>query len=143
MKFDALNVIELRENFVRQVISPLITRYPYEFGKELNIKVCLKRKDNHFFERVLGRSIDKGRLGSLFKLLLDDRYCELLYLYHMARKTYKMEEEKIFLLAVYKDVNAIFIMGDSNDNYRKHWDLVPLTVLKDNDNFQHQYRIDL
>jgi hypothetical protein len=95
MKFDALNVIELRENFVRQVISPLITRYPYEFGKELNIKVCLKRKDNHFFERVLGRSIDKGRLG------------------------------------------------DSNDNYRKHWDLVPLTVLKDNDNFQHQYRIDL
>ena len=132
----------LRSSFIEHVMKPLRKRYPYEFGNEMNIEIRLKT-DLHFFERVIERNIDRGRLGSLFKSLINDRYCELLYLFHTSRKLYKMNEDSVFILVTYKDVNIIFRMIDATDEKYLRWELIPLTVLKDNDGFDYNYRIDL
>lgn len=133
----------MKKAFIESVIKPLRKRYEYEFSKEKNIEVRLKKSDFHFFERVIQRNVNRGRLGSLFKKLIDERYCELLYLFHLSRKFYKMDEDKQFLLVTYKDVNVIFIMIDATDEKYLRWELVPLTVLTNNDKFDYTYRIDL
>ena len=55
-----------------------------------------------------------------------------------------MFEEKPFLLVTYKDLNIVFMMVDGHDHPKyKRWELVPITVLKDNDKFSYDYRIDI
>jgi hypothetical protein len=136
--------LSLRKSFIEHVVKPLRVKEPYNKPEETIIEVRLKNKDNHFCERVLERNVDRGRLGSLFKLLITQKYCELLYLFHTARKHYKMDEEKPFLLVTYKDINIIFMMVDGHDHPKyKRWELVPITVLRDNDKFSHNYRIDI
>ena len=134
----------LRASFIEHVVKPLRVKEPYNKPEESIIEIRLKKKDNHFIERVLEREVDRGRLGSLFKLLITQKYCELLYLFHTARKEFKMFEEKPFLLVTYKDLNIVFMMVDGHDHPKyKRWELVPITVLKDNDKFSHDYRIDI
>lgn len=138
------NPYSLRKSFIEHVVKPLRVKEPYNKPEESIIEIRLKNKDNHFFERVLERDVDKGRLGSLFKLLITQKYCEVLYLFHTARKEYKMDEVKPFLLVTYKDLNVIFMMIDNHDHPKyKRWILLPITVLKDNDKFLYNYRIDI
>jgi len=138
-----LEAYEFGGRFIESVLKPLVKKYPYEYGKELNISVRMKPRDTHFFERVIERGIDKGRLGSLFKKLISDKYCELIYLFHRSRMVHKMDEEKLFILVTYKDLSVIFMMCDGTDGRWLRWELVPLTILKNNDKFEYNYRIDL
>ena len=134
----------LREKFIEQVVKPLRIKKPYEKPDESIIEIRLKNKDVHFFERVIEREIDKGRLGTVFKSLINDNYCELLYLFHKSRMDYDLNMIKPFILVTYKDLNVIFMMIDAHDREKyKRWELVPITILKDNDNFVYSYRIDI
>lgn len=46
------------------------------------LKFSLNMRDTHFAQRVIERDIDKGQIGSVFKILIERYLCELLYLTH-------------------------------------------------------------
>lgn len=59
-------------------------------------------KDSHFTERFMDRNLNQGYIGSLFKQLLERKYCEILFLAKL--------NSRFDLAVTYKDIKVLFIV---------------------------------
>lgn len=85
--------------------------------------------NSHFFERLFERTPRTDQLGSLFKKLLENHYCEVLYLVLYKLEDIKKYENKKFTLSIsvkYKDIHIPFSVYPTSGGF---W-LTPLTCLK-------------
>jgi hypothetical protein len=91
---------------------------------------------NHFFERVIERDIDKGKLGSIFIKLLEEHYCEILYYFLINKseiyRTQHNPDERHCIKVSYKGIGVIFLLGikrysDAYDN--QDYEIITLSII--------------
>ena len=78
----------------------------------------------HFFDRLESREIDKGQVGSVFKKLVDEYLCRLLFSLESCSYENTMKGETN-LHVYYKDIVIPFGVNKMNNHYR----LTPKTIL--------------
>lgn len=98
-------------------------------------------RDLHFYERMEGRDINKGQIGSLFKTLAETKMCEMLCII-----TQKFENDIAdgivytkSLCVSYKSVKIPFKITKLNGHYR----LIPKTCLPSKLHAHADYYIEL
>lgn len=134
---------DLKNRFTKNFAYPLNDKY-YDYCTQnglIPIKYSFK-KDPHFFQRILERKIDKKFMGSIFKKLFDEKYCEILYLFHANQVQFENDKNNLTLQVNYKNVSIIFVMYDDSKEKFATYKLMPATVLKVKD-FNSTFEINL
>lgn len=133
----------IKDRFISAVAYPLNLKSEQtvkESIQEIPIQYRFKR-DPHFFDRVEERKVNRKYLGSLFTLLFDEHYCELLYLFNFYKSSLSTNFGTKTLEVCYKDVSVIFLMHDESEKEKPAFALVPMTTLKGKDVFKSDFII--
>ena len=133
---------QLKYRFMKRVTNPLNKDYSdlisvIKSRPVLYNIIC----SNHFFERVIERDVDRGKLGSIFNKLFEHHYCSLLHYFHVNKADIELNQhdpaKRHCIHVKYKSLGVVFLLGISErtcDSYGSiDFEVIPITVINNED----------